>query len=29
MHNLDVRIVINRLEKGFFRTLGEADAEKH
>ena len=28
MANLDVRIVINRYEKGFFRTLSEADAEK-
>ena len=28
MANLDVRIVINRFEKGFFRTLSEADAEK-
>jgi len=28
MANLDVRIVVNRSEKGFFRTLSEADAEK-
>ena len=28
MANVDVRIVINRFEKGFFRTLSEADAEK-
>jgi pilus assembly protein CpaE len=28
MGNLDVRVVINRSEKGFFRTLSEADAEK-
>ncbi|WP_294122153.1 pilus assembly protein CpaE [Sphingomonas sp.] len=26
--NLDVRVVINRAEKGFFRTLSEADAER-
>jgi pilus assembly protein CpaE len=26
--HLDVRIVINRAEKGFFRTLSEADAER-
>lgn len=26
--NVDVRIVINRAEKGFFRTLSEADAER-
>ena len=28
MGNLDVRVVINRAEKGFFRTLSEADAER-
>jgi pilus assembly protein CpaE len=28
MGNLDVRVVINRTEKGFFRTLSEADAER-
>jgi len=28
MGNLDVRIVINRAEKGLFRTLGPADAER-
>jgi pilus assembly protein CpaE len=28
MHNLDVRIVLNRAEKGLFRTLGPADAER-
>ena len=28
MHDLDVRVVINRSEKGFFRTLSEADAER-
>ena len=28
MGNLDVRIVINRCQKGFFRTLSEADAER-
>jgi pilus assembly protein CpaE len=28
MGNLDVRIVLNRTEKGFFRTLSEADAER-
>jgi pilus assembly protein CpaE len=28
MGNLDVRIIINRAEKGFFRTLSEADAER-
>lgn len=28
MANLDVRIVLNRTEKGFFRTLSEADAER-
>lgn len=28
MHNLDVRVVVNRSEKGFFRTLNEADAER-
>jgi pilus assembly protein CpaE len=28
MGNLDVRIVLNRSEKGFFRTLSEADAER-
>jgi pilus assembly protein CpaE len=26
--NIDVRIVVNRAEKGFFRTLSEADAER-
>ena len=28
MHALDVRIVVNRAEKGFFRALGPADAER-
>lgn len=28
MGNLDVRIVLNRAEKGLFRTLGPADAER-
>jgi len=28
MHMLDVRIVLNRTEKGLFRTLGPADAER-
>lgn len=28
MGNLDVRIILNRTEKGFFRTLSEADAER-
>jgi pilus assembly protein CpaE len=28
MGNLDVRIILNRVEKGFFRTLSEADAER-
>lgn len=28
MQTLDVRIVLNRSEKGFFRTLGPADAER-
>jgi pilus assembly protein CpaE len=28
MANLEVRIVLNRTEKGFFRTLSEADAER-
>jgi len=28
MHNLEVRIVINRAEKGFFRSVGLADAER-
>lgn len=28
MNNLDVRIVINRAEKGFFRNVGLADAER-
>ncbi len=28
MHQLDVRIVLNRTEKGLFRTLGPADAER-
>ena len=28
MHNLDVRVVLNRAEKGLFRTLGPADAER-
>jgi len=28
MGNLDVRVVVNRAEKGFFRTLSEADAER-
>ena len=28
LNNLDVRIVVNRAEKGFFRTLSEADAER-
>jgi pilus assembly protein CpaE len=28
MHDLDVRVVLNRVEKGFFRTLSEADAER-
>jgi pilus assembly protein CpaE len=28
MHNLDVKIVINRAEKGFFRNVGLADAER-
>lgn len=28
MHNLDVRVVLNRAEKGLFRALGPADAER-
>jgi pilus assembly protein CpaE len=28
MHSLDVRIVLNRVEKGLFKTLGTADAER-
>ena len=28
MHNLDVRIILNRAEKGLFRALGPADAER-
>jgi pilus assembly protein CpaE len=28
LSNLDVRIVVNRAEKGFFRNLSEADAER-
>jgi len=28
MGNLEVRVVVNRAEKGFFRTLSEADAER-
>lgn len=28
MGSLDVRIILNRAEKGFFRTLGPADAER-
>jgi pilus assembly protein CpaE len=28
MTSLDIRIVVNRFEKGFFRTLSEADAER-
>lgn len=28
MGDLDVRVVVNRSEKGFFRTLSEADAER-
>lgn len=28
MHNLEVRVVINRAEKGFFRNVGLADAER-
>lgn len=28
MHNLDVRIILNRCEKGLFKTLGASDAER-
>lgn len=28
LHNLDVRIVINRSEKGFFKNVSQADAER-
>ncbi|MCL6698912.1 AAA family ATPase [Sphingomonas sp. NSE70-1] len=28
LHNLDVRIILNRAETGFFKTLGPADAER-